>query len=148
MSILLITLYILSSTVDSFLNRYELHIINALSNNDIPPWYHCASGDKDFRYHILKVDEDFHFEFSVNHILSTLYFCHFWWGKNQNVFDVFNHKLFHICSSSPNEKSILVIGKYKKMVFLLVLNLINYHICIIGMSNILLVPKLLIKFAF
>ncbi|KAG5607568.1 hypothetical protein H5410_029060 [Solanum commersonii] len=103
LSILLITLYVSATTVHSFLNCYELHIINALPNNDIPLWYHCASGDKDFGYHILKVGEDFNFEFSVNHLLSTLYFCHFWWGKNQNVFDVFNKNLFHICSSSPDK---------------------------------------------
>lgn len=105
LSILFIILYISTSTVDSFINRWEVHIINDLPNNDIPLWYHCASGDTDFGYHILKVGEDFHFEFRVNiPLMSTLYFCHFWWGINQNVFDVFNKNLMlHICSNEGDK---------------------------------------------
>ncbi|KAL3338013.1 hypothetical protein AABB24_030268, partial [Solanum stoloniferum] len=104
LSILFITLYISASTVDCFVNHWEVHIISALPNNDIPLWYHCASGDEDFGYHILKVGEDFHFDFEVNYPrMTTLYFCHFWWGENNIRMDVFSKDLFNICSNIGDE---------------------------------------------
>jgi len=79
---------------------FELHIINALPNNNIPLWFHCASGNKDFGYQILNAGDDFHFEFGMNALRSTLYFSHFWWGDKQNVFDIFNKHLADHCSDT------------------------------------------------
>ncbi|KAM3236222.1 hypothetical protein T459_15220 [Capsicum annuum] len=95
--ILLTTLYFVNFFPATHGLSYELHIVNDLPNTDTL-WYHCASGDKDFGYNKLKVGEDFHFSFSINLLFTTLYFCHFWWDKKQNVFDVFNKGLVSICS--------------------------------------------------
>lgn len=101
LSILFFVLYISTSTVDSFVNHWEVHIVNTLPNDDIPLWYHCASGNHNFGYDILRVGQDFHFDFKVNYPWkTTLFFCHFWWGEKENSFDVFSKGLMkHICSN-------------------------------------------------
>lgn len=89
----------IATTIDlSF--QFQVNIINALPNNNIPLWFHCASKEDDYGYQILKVDKNFHFEFTMNFFQTTLYFCHFWWGKEQNMFDVFTKHLSSHCSNS------------------------------------------------
>ncbi|OIT34962.1 hypothetical protein A4A49_56107, partial [Nicotiana attenuata] len=78
--------------------HYEVHIIDALPNNNIPLWFHCASKDDDLGYHNPKVGDDFHFRFNMHLFKHTLFFCHFWWGKKQNAFDVFTQDLANNCS--------------------------------------------------
>lgn len=93
-----------AATIDNNVH-FELHIINDLPNNDIPLWFHCASKNHDFGYQKLKVGDDFHFQFTLNLFETNLYFSHFWWGKKENVFDVFNRHLKDYCAD-PHESKI------------------------------------------
>ncbi|KAK4717062.1 hypothetical protein R3W88_015400 [Solanum pinnatisectum] len=81
----------------------EVHIVDALPNNDIPLTFHCASKDDDLGYHHPKVGDDFHFQFIPRIWFGhTLFFCHFWWGNKQANFDVYNHHLDVYCSWNVN----------------------------------------------
>ncbi|KAM7466266.1 hypothetical protein LguiB_013828 [Lonicera macranthoides] len=55
--------------------------------------------DTDFGYHELLHGEEFYWKFH-NHVFEkTLYFCHFYWGNMDKVFDVFNdRKAFPSCA--------------------------------------------------
>ncbi|KAM7466264.1 hypothetical protein LguiB_013826 [Lonicera macranthoides] len=55
--------------------------------------------DTDFGYHELLRGEEFYWKFH-NHVFEkTLYFCHFYWGNMDKVFDVFNdRKAFPSCA--------------------------------------------------
>ncbi|KAM7462264.1 hypothetical protein LguiA_030385 [Lonicera macranthoides] len=63
--------------------------------------YLCSSRklDTDFGYHELLHGEEFYWKFH-NHVFEkTLYFCHFYWGNMDKVFDVFNdRKAFPSCA--------------------------------------------------
>ncbi|KAM3345045.1 hypothetical protein P3S68_024754 [Capsicum galapagoense] len=76
----------------------EVHIIDALPNNNIPITFHCASKDDELGYHHPKVGDDFHFHFNPSIFKHTLFFCHFWWGKNESAFDVYTEKIDDSCS--------------------------------------------------
>ncbi|KAK4353782.1 hypothetical protein RND71_025976 [Anisodus tanguticus] len=79
----------------------ELHILDALPNNDIPLKFHCASKDDDLGWHYPKVGDDFHFSFRPHLFKKTLFFCHFWWARNEAIFDVYNYDVAVNCSSDP-----------------------------------------------
>lgn len=99
--ILLIVLYIINVRqiiADDNGLQYEFHIVDALPDNKIPLEFHCASKDDELGYHKPKVGDDFHWRFRINAIESTLFFCHFWWGKKQRAFEVFNRHLVKYCS--------------------------------------------------
>lgn len=78
----------------------EVHIVDALPNNDIPLTFHCASKDNDLGFHHPKVGDDFHFQFVPRSwpFARTLFFCHFWWGKKDAAFDVYTYELSPNCS--------------------------------------------------
>lgn len=71
--------------------RYLVRITDQLPNNSSPLRVHCQSKDDDLGYHDLHPSESVHWEFGVNFSGSTLYFCHFWWGKKDAVFDVYTY---------------------------------------------------------
>ncbi|TMW81236.1 hypothetical protein EJD97_010970 [Solanum chilense] len=101
--ILLLTLYIVNISPEATKVEngvhFEVHIINDLPDNSIPLWIHCKSKTHDFENRLLKVDDDFTFKFKLNLFETNLYFSHFWWGKKQNVFDVFNRNLKDYCGN-------------------------------------------------
>lgn len=75
----------------TFTLKYIVHVINDLpANSSIPLTIHCASGDDDLGYHFLKRGDDFHWEFCDDFFSRTLFFCHWWWGVNSKVFNVFD----------------------------------------------------------
>ncbi|OIT37127.1 hypothetical protein A4A49_59295 [Nicotiana attenuata] len=67
----------------------QVHILNNLPENTPQLELHCASGDDDFGFNYPGLRTDFRWEFCSYH--NTLYFCHFWWGNKNTVFDVFNN---------------------------------------------------------
>ncbi|KAI3458753.1 hypothetical protein Pfo_015416 [Paulownia fortunei] len=73
-----------------FVWRYEVHIINNLPRRSAPLKLHCASRDDDLGYHTLPINQDFHWQFCANIFNTTLFFCHFWWGSKEKVFNVFD----------------------------------------------------------
>ncbi|KAK4717064.1 hypothetical protein R3W88_015402 [Solanum pinnatisectum] len=94
--ILFITLYIFTicqAVVNDNGFQYEVHVIDALPNNNIPLKFHCFSGDDDLGFHYPKVGDDFHFKFRMNIVESTRFSCRFWWDNKEKAFDVFNRIL-------------------------------------------------------
>ncbi|KAH6760416.1 hypothetical protein C2S52_009110 [Perilla frutescens var. hirtella] len=75
------------------IEKYKMVVVNSLPKNSSPLKLHCASGDDDLGYHNLTVGQTFHWSFCQSFLDNTLYFCHFWWGKKQVAFDVFNPHL-------------------------------------------------------
>ncbi|KAG9148501.1 hypothetical protein Leryth_023614 [Lithospermum erythrorhizon] len=63
---------------DSAKGFWKVHVINRLPPNSGTSRVHCASGDDELGYRYLKVNEDFNWSFG-----KTLFFCHFWWKKNE-----------------------------------------------------------------
>ncbi|KAF7132423.1 hypothetical protein RHSIM_Rhsim09G0055400 [Rhododendron simsii] len=54
---------------------------------------HCKSGDDDLKMRTLNDGGEFNWTFFDNIIQTTLFFCHFYWGSKDRVFDVFNRKI-------------------------------------------------------
>ncbi|OIS96907.1 hypothetical protein A4A49_60740 [Nicotiana attenuata] len=77
----------------------QVHILNNLPKNTPQLKLHCASGDDDLGYNYPALRTDFKWEFCA--ISNTLYFCHFWWGNKNTVFDVFNN-LDHCVADESN----------------------------------------------
>ncbi|KAM3199039.1 hypothetical protein T459_26302 [Capsicum annuum] len=78
--------------------KRHVYVLNNLPQNSPKLKVHCASGDDDLGYHYPKVGEDFDWEF--NAWSNTLFFCYFWWGDKDNVFDVFNSPNFCVKDAS------------------------------------------------
>ncbi|KAH7844030.1 hypothetical protein Vadar_023511 [Vaccinium darrowii] len=68
--------------------RYGIHITSRVPNKPSPLRVRCQSKDDDFGMHTLYEGQEFKWYF--NRGLTTLYFCHFYWGSKDKVFDVFN----------------------------------------------------------
>lgn len=87
---------VIITSQDLFTKSYYVYIINGLPDNTFLFKFHCQSKDDDLGTRFLRVGEDFHWKFSVNFRLSTLFFCHFYWhskDKSIVVFDVPNRAL-------------------------------------------------------
>ncbi|CAN4120688.1 unnamed protein product [Withania somnifera] len=71
------------------LTNYSVHILNNLPKDSKDALeIHCASGDNDLGHKFPPVGSDFNWGFCG--LSNTLFFCHFWWGNYNQVFDVFN----------------------------------------------------------
>ncbi|KAL7104501.1 hypothetical protein ACP275_08G249100 [Erythranthe tilingii] len=69
---------------------FEVHIVNNLPKNSAPLRLHCASKDTDFGVHVASPNQEFYWKFCINFWATTMYFCHFWWGRQETSFEVFN----------------------------------------------------------
>ncbi|KAF3623594.1 putative proline-rich receptor-like protein kinase PERK4-like, partial [Capsicum annuum] len=78
-----------------FTSKYEIQIIDDLPNNSPQLEIHCASRDNDLEHHFLNPNQDFTWSFCMQVFRKTLFFCHFWWGSKNQIFDVFNNQ--HHC---------------------------------------------------
>ena len=81
----------------SFLETYEVHIINRLTTTSPPLGLHCKSGDDDLGIHVPRVGEDFHWHFKSNFWGTTRFYCYFWSGKKRQSFDVYSVKIQDSC---------------------------------------------------
>ncbi|KAI5651141.1 hypothetical protein M9H77_37146 [Catharanthus roseus] len=73
---------------------YRVEIRNSLPNNTKTPLvFRCQSKDDDLGYHSLTPGGEYYWDFDLNFFMSTLFFCHFYWGPKDSVFDVFTWKL-------------------------------------------------------
>lgn len=70
----------------------EVHIVNGLPDNTNSLLFRCQSKDDDLGYKTLLVGGDYYWTFHVNYLVSTLFFCHFYWQNKDLSFDVFNAK--------------------------------------------------------
>ncbi|KAK4732685.1 hypothetical protein R3W88_025673 [Solanum pinnatisectum] len=65
------------------------HIVDGIEKNDPPIKFHCASGNDDLGIHYPKFNDDFKFKFGFNLFRETVFFCHFWWGTIDAIFEVY-----------------------------------------------------------
>ncbi|KAL8260056.1 hypothetical protein R6Q59_028009 [Mikania micrantha] len=91
----------------TFSKGWTINVINNINNND-KVQVHCKSKDNDIGMKSLGFHESINWEFCENIVgPSTLYFCHFYKGNQQLVFDVFNHSMRPLChepDAIPNSK--------------------------------------------
>lgn len=73
---------------------FQVHVINELSDSLT---IHCASKDNNFDVKRLTLHEDYHWHFRRNIFLTTMFFCHFWWGSKSVSFEVFNYTISEDC---------------------------------------------------
>ncbi|PHT87239.1 hypothetical protein T459_09345 [Capsicum annuum] len=97
LSLAILIIFIQITANSAFTAVYSIHIINALSNNDVPLTVQCESKKADFEKRNIKVGDDFYFEFSGNVLDSTRFYCHYWWGSKNQFFDVFNKDISPDC---------------------------------------------------
>lgn len=81
--------------------KFHVILSNQLSdkNNSQPILVRCQDKTHDLGYHNLHAKEEFDWRF-CNNGMSSLYFCHFWWNKQEAVFDAFNEALKQWCHNN------------------------------------------------
>lgn len=98
-------------------NPGEVHIRSDLPNNSQPLFLRCQSGDTDFGMHKLYVGEEFYWKFRLHAFGRTLYFCHFYWGQKQRIFNVFDkHSVLSLCVV-PLSQDLVCIWKVREEAF-------------------------------
>ncbi|OIT28050.1 hypothetical protein A4A49_59712, partial [Nicotiana attenuata] len=73
-----------------FSKKFEVHVINKLPSDSPQLQIHCASKNNDLGDNNVAIDEDFNWSFCESFLDRTLFFCHFWWGSQNKVFNVFD----------------------------------------------------------
>ena len=77
---------------------YTVHIISEIDPSKGPQLrFHCQSFDNDLGVHYPKLNQDFNFTFRENIFKSTLFFCSFTRGVQNQSFDVFNPAISQKC---------------------------------------------------
>ncbi|KAM7466301.1 hypothetical protein LguiB_013863 [Lonicera macranthoides] len=89
----------------SWISKTEVHIVNGLPVNTWWLVFRCQSKDDDLGYQKLLVGQEYYWKFRVNLFGTTLFFCHFYWGDKDKVFDVFKAST-HIPDCSPVDEDI------------------------------------------
>ncbi|KAL3649783.1 hypothetical protein CASFOL_006186 [Castilleja foliolosa] len=80
-----------------FTPKFDVDIANKLPSNSAPLKLHCASKNNDLGYHILPINDQFNINFCRNVGMSTLFFCHLWWGSKDLGFRAFDRKTMGFC---------------------------------------------------
>ncbi|OIT37765.1 hypothetical protein A4A49_58844, partial [Nicotiana attenuata] len=70
-------------------HRIHVHIVDGIQANSPQLSFHCQSDDDDLGYHYPTLNQEFQFDFKLRVFAVTLFYCHFWWGTKQAMFDVF-----------------------------------------------------------
>lgn len=92
--LVLLQFFVMIHTIHAGVCTRTVHVLNELPATSPKLDVHCASGDDDLGHHLSAAGSEFNWKFCANR--DTLFFCHFWWGANNNqVFDVFND--LHYC---------------------------------------------------
>lgn len=76
--------------------EYRVQIQNLIPDSNI--LVHCKSKNDDLGDHQLSYNDDFHWKFCEATFHNTLYFCHFSWDSQEQVFDVFNETMYDLCN--------------------------------------------------
>lgn len=74
--------------------EFRIHITNDIQDNIT---VHCQSKDDDLGYRTLHYQDEQYWHFCEQVFFRTLYFCHFWWGSKDQMFDVFNGSIVNSC---------------------------------------------------
>ncbi|KAG5527724.1 hypothetical protein RHGRI_028609 [Rhododendron griersonianum] len=82
----------------SIFYKVTVHIISAVPDQPTPLTVRCQSKDDDFGNHTLYYRQEFLWRFVPDFFLGrTVFFCHFYWGSKQNIFDVYNDRIGLVC---------------------------------------------------
>lgn len=102
--LLILTSIFALSTEQEFIEKIkqEVHIISGVPNTPEKLRFRCQSKDTDFGIHQLDRDQEFYWRFGLNPFGRTLYFCHFYWGSLEAVFNVFDGKVKLYCEQPTN----------------------------------------------
>lgn len=87
---LLLRIVLFSLLLSTCFSKLHVDIFNRLPSNVPSLRLRCQSKDNDLGYHDLAVNQMYSFKFMMNFWGTTLFFCHFWWGGKQAVFNVFD----------------------------------------------------------
>ncbi|KAK4732707.1 hypothetical protein R3W88_025695 [Solanum pinnatisectum] len=94
-----------------FGSKYTVYITNKLPSHSPKLTFHCASKNDDLGYHDLAINQVFNWSFCEAILSRTLFFCHFWWGSKEKVFDVFNDP--YTCVKGTGNPNILTNCKWE-----------------------------------
>lgn len=90
-----------SNACSVFVKGYVVHINSEITDNVT---LRCQSKDDDLGYHVLSSSNpEYDWSFCQSFSGSTLFFCHFWWQKSEQVFDVFNITMMTWCDEGHLE---------------------------------------------
>ncbi|KAI3676863.1 hypothetical protein L1987_86477 [Smallanthus sonchifolius] len=83
---------------------WTINVINEINNPDRVQ-VHCKSKDDDIGMKEIGFHQSVDWKFCENIIApSTLFFCHVYKGKQEQVFDVFNHTIKPLCREQDRSK--------------------------------------------
>ncbi|KAJ9541054.1 hypothetical protein OSB04_027560 [Centaurea solstitialis] len=82
---------------------FVLSIQNGIPDSTIK--VHCKAKDTDIGEHYLSYNQEFHWRFCETYFHHTLYFCHFYWGSQEQVFDVFNTTMMYTCNKDKGDNN-------------------------------------------
>ncbi|KAK1435383.1 hypothetical protein QVD17_01144 [Tagetes erecta] len=81
---------------------YVVHLKSDIINDSVS--FRCQSKDDDLGYRVFRSpDLEYEWSFCKNFSGSTLFFCHFWWQKVEQRFDVFNGSMAQWCNEDKWE---------------------------------------------
>ncbi|KAH7834384.1 hypothetical protein Vadar_015460 [Vaccinium darrowii] len=100
-----------------FTDRAEVHIRSDLPNNTNPLYFRCQSKDTDFGMRKLNVGEEFYWKFRLQVWGRTLYFCHFYWGNRQSIFNVYDKYSVRYLCAIPGSDDLMCIWKVREEAF-------------------------------
>ncbi|MFS8004765.1 putative plant self-incompatibility S1 [Helianthus anomalus] len=87
-----------------FLSKYFVNIHSSIRNDNVT--LRCQSKDDDLGSHVLSPNNDYEWSFCQSFSRATLFFCHFWWNNNEQIFDVFNSTMGEWCREGRPEGDI------------------------------------------
>ncbi|EPS72826.1 hypothetical protein M569_01934 [Genlisea aurea] len=96
LSLMLLSVFIGFNAVQACIlePRIDVFVKRNVSSNALPVRVHCFSGNDELGYHDLYKDEIFHWDFCLNFIPNTEFFCKVWWGAKVGAFTAYKQKAF------------------------------------------------------
>ncbi|GFP79618.1 hypothetical protein PHJA_000105300 [Phtheirospermum japonicum] len=86
-----------------FGGEYSVSIENRIfvyPETNIPLKIHCASKETELWFYNVSQSKNAYWDVCMNIWRTTMFFCHFWWGDKQAVFEVFNYKISETCQTN------------------------------------------------
>ena len=91
--------YVIDTTTTAkhcgILPGFIVQVQNLIQDSNI--LVHCKSKDDDIGDHYLSFNDEFNWKFCENFGQTTLFFCHFYWGSMEQVFNVFDDDMYFMC---------------------------------------------------
>ncbi|KAK9671942.1 hypothetical protein RND81_12G065500 [Saponaria officinalis] len=95
--------------------KYYVYIDNKITTYKNTVGIRCQSGDEDIGFKYLKDNDDkYNFNFRLNFWGTTLYFCHFYWGRSDFSYVVFDMGSYEECRDGASYWEIREDGLYSR----------------------------------